>query len=70
MVVFVIYHAASKEKERSKIKIILLTVFPGILIIGFSILLLWYARMKKNHAVQMVKGKKSYNFRIIVYYKV
>ncbi|PWA66397.1 S-locus glycoprotein domain-containing protein [Artemisia annua] len=43
---------AAKKNDGSKIKIILLTVFPGILLIGFSILLLWYARMKKNNAVQ------------------
>ncbi|PWA73384.1 S-locus glycoprotein domain-containing protein [Artemisia annua] len=49
---------AAKENGGSKIKIILLTVIPGILLIGFSILLLWYARMKKNHTGRLVKGKK------------
>ncbi|GJZ56347.1 G-type lectin S-receptor-like serine/threonine-protein kinase [Tanacetum coccineum] len=47
----------AKKKGGSKTKIILLVLFPGFLLIGFSITLLWYARVKKNKAGSMVNGK-------------
>ncbi|GJY17725.1 G-type lectin S-receptor-like serine/threonine-protein kinase [Tanacetum coccineum] len=47
----------AKKKGGSKTKIILLVLFPGFLLIGFSITLLWYARVKKNKADSMVNGK-------------
>ncbi|PWA79419.1 S-locus glycoprotein domain-containing protein [Artemisia annua] len=47
----------AKKKGGSKTKIILVVLFPGFLLIGFSITLLWYARVKKNKADSMVNDR-------------
>ncbi|GJS63869.1 G-type lectin S-receptor-like serine/threonine-protein kinase [Tanacetum coccineum] len=47
----------AKQKGGSKTKIILLCVISlGILLIGISIALFWYTRMKRNNVDQIVEG--------------